>query len=213
MSRFYLSPELWEESIWELSGDEARHASKVLRMKDGDRCVVFDGKGRSCLVSISGNPTSHAVALKREGDITDSSAAAAITLVQSIPKGSNMDWIVQKAVEMGVSRIIPVITERTIVRLNEKEAIAKQLKWKRTALEACKQCGQNILPEIDVPRPFALAIGQSTSDISIVASLVPGVKPIRDVLEGARAGSVKNASLLVGPEGDLTDMEVQGSFI
>ena len=136
-----------------------------------------------------------------------SSDLAAITLVQSNPKGSNMDWIVQKAVEMGVSRIIPVITERTIVRLNEKEAVAKQLKWKRTALEACKQCGQNILPEIDVPRPFALAIGQSTSDMSIVAALVPGVKPIRDVLETARTEAVKNASLLVGPEGDLTNKE------
>lgn len=136
---------------------------------------------------------------------------ASVTLCQAIPKGANMDLIIQKAVELGVSAIVPLITDRTIVRLNAREAEAKRQKWQRIALEACKQCGQNTLPAVELPVPFAEWLGRGVPDgLNVIASLVPGVRPVRDVLEEARGRSVKKASLLVGPEGDFTEQETAG---
>ena len=106
------------------------------------------------------------------------------------------------------SAIVPLITDRTIVRLNAREAEAKRQKWQRIALEACKQCGQNTLPEVAAPVPFAEWLrGGIPEGLNIIASLAPGVRPVREVLETARSRSVRHASLLVGPEGDFTDRE------
>ncbi|MFR4417284.1 MAG: RsmE family RNA methyltransferase [Akkermansia sp.] len=131
-----------------------------------------------------------------------------LTLCQAVPKGANMDLIIQKSVELGVSAIVPLLTDRTIVRLNAREAEAKRQKWQRIALEACKQCGQNTLPKVALPVPFAEWLrGGIPEGLNIIASLAPGVRPVREVLEAARSRSVRHASLLVGPEGDFTDRE------
>ncbi|AYR33579.1 hypothetical protein CUC01_11095 [Akkermansia muciniphila] len=136
------------------------------------------------------------------------SPVAHLTLCQAVPKGANMDLIIQKSVELGVSAIVPLVTDRTIVRLNAREAEAKRQKWQRIALEACKQCGQNTLPEVALPVPFAEWLrGGIPEGLNIIASLAPGVRPVREVLETARSRSVRHASLLVGPEGDFTDRE------
>lgn len=208
MARFYLPADEWEKTVWELTGDEAHHATKVLRLKEGSTCIVFDGQGRAAEACIKGQPHASSVLLERGPDISEPTSMARITLFQSVPKGSNMDLIIQKAVELGVSHIVPLITDRTIVRLNAKEAKAKQQKWQRVALEACKQCGQNTLPIVEDPQTFAEGIKKKSVDgVHLIASLVDGVKPIRDVLESARNSSIKEASLLVGPEGDFTGQE------
>lgn len=99
-----------------------------------------------------------------------------------------MDLIIQKSVELGVSAIVPLLTDRTIVRLNAREAEAKRQKWQRIALEACKQCGQNTLPEVAAPVPFAEWLRRGAPEgLNVIASLVPGVRPVRDVLEEARS--------------------------
>ncbi len=117
-----------------------------------------------------------------------------------------MDLIIQKSVELGVSAIVPLLTDRTIVRLNAREAEAKRQKWQRIALEACKQCGQNTLPEVAAPVPFAEWLRRGAPEgLNVIASLVPGVRPVRDVLEEARPAPCGVPPLLVGPEGDFTD--------
>ena len=91
-----------------------------------------------------------------------------------------MDLIIQKSVELGVSAIVPLVTDRTIVRLNAREAEAKRQKWQRIALEARKQCGQNTLPEVALPVPFAEWLrGGIPEGLNIIASLAPGVRPVR----------------------------------
>lgn len=208
MARFYLPASEWSASVWELRGDEAHHAAKVLRLKQGDSCTVFDGCGRAAHAVVAEPPRSSGVLLTPGGECPPSPAVAHLTLCQSIPKGANMDLIIQKAVELGVSAIIPLITDRTIVRLNAREAEAKRQKWQRIALEACKQCGQNTLPEVAAPVSFSEWLHQGAPDgLNVIASLAPGVRPVRDVLEEARGRSVRKASLLVGPEGDFTDQE------
>lgn len=208
MARFYLPASEWSAPVWELRGDEAHHAAKVLRLKQGDSCTVFDGCGRAVHAVVTQPPRSSGVLLTPGAACPPSPAVAHLTLCQSIPKGSNMDLIIQKAVELGVSAIIPLMTDRTIVRLNAREAEAKRQKWQRIALEACKQCGQNTLPEVALPVPFAEWLRQGVPDgLNVIASLAPGVRPARDVLEEARSRYARKASLLVGPEGDFTDRE------
>ena len=208
MARFYLPASEWAAPSWELRGDEAHHAAKVLRLKQGDSCVVFDGCGRAAHAVVAEPPRSSGVLLAPGEECPPAPELAHLTLCQAVPKGANMDLIIQKSVELGVSAIVPLLTDRTIVRLNAREAEAKRQKWQRIALEACKQCGQNTLPEVTAPVPFAEWLRRGAPEgLNVIASLVPGVRPVRDVLEEARSRSVRSAALLVGPVGDFTDQE------
>lgn len=213
MARFYLPPEEWASSVWELRGDEAHHAARVLRVRQGDACVVFDGRGRAAHALVAAPPRNSSVLLTPGQECASPVSLAGITLCQAVPKGTNMDLIIQKAVELGVSAIVPLLTARTIVRLDAREAEAKRQKWERIALEACKQCGQNTLPVIRTPLSFTDWLAEGVSDgLHVIASLVPRVRPVRDVLEEGRRCGVKEASLLVGPEGDFTEQETQGAL-
>lgn len=216
MPRFFLSPEQWDAAQWELRGDEAKHCARVVRMKAGDDCVLFDGRGNAINAVIEWIEGSSLVRLIPGGMVSSSlDSLAAITLCQAIPKGSNMDWIIQKSVELGVSRIQPLLTGRTITRYTEKEAENKRSKWQRTALEACKQCGQNLVPVIELPQTFRSWIHNSLSglpELRVIASLAPGAVPARECLEAARKRGERSAAYLVGPEGDFTPEEISAAL-
>src|ERR1700720_2115640 len=159
MHRFYISPENWNPDVLSLSGSEAHHARDVLRMKRGDRAVLFNGRGREItaeIVDLSGDE----VHFRRLQETETPPFRCRITLGQAVPKGKNMDLIVQKAVEIGASEIAPLISERTIVDIDQKEATRKQAKWQQVAIEAAKQCGQNWLPQIDAPRKLKGSFAQ-----------------------------------------------------
>ncbi len=144
--RFYLSPHLWHTAL--LDEAEAHHAQRVLRLQRGAAITVFDGEGREASAVIE---TFHKKnASLRLGALQQTPRPTVeITLAQAIPKGRNMDLIIQKAVELGVTRIIPLVTDRTIVRCQDDET--KQERWQAIALEACKQCGQNWMPLVEAP--------------------------------------------------------------
>lgn len=205
MARFLLPPEHWETG--ELTGDEARHLTQVLRIKAGKDVVVFDGKGRRASAKVISANRDH-VALELGDSTTLPAPKPNITLVQAIPKGKNMDLIVQKAVELGVASIQPIVTHNTVVQPGE----GKSDKWRRTALEACKQCGQDTLPIIGEPMTFDawLKTSPQESELKIIASLAPGAKPMRDTLRDHP--STTSASLLIGPEGDFTQEETQSAI-
>jgi 16S rRNA (uracil1498-N3)-methyltransferase len=205
MSRFLLPPETWQAGT--LSGDEARHLSQVLRIKPGATVTVFDGHGRRAEAEVLTTSRDH-VSLKLGDPESPPPPMPAITLAQAIPKGKNMDLIVQKAVELGVSNIQPLVTRHTIVHPGE----GKSEKWRRNALEACKQCGQDTLPHIADPLPFERWIaGQTeTPGLKLIASLAPGARPLRDVLH-AHPGTTA-ATLLVGPEGDFSPEETSAAL-
>ena len=147
MPRFHLPPESWSSGL--LTGDEARHLTQVLRLRTGDAVTIFDGCGSSAPATILSTAKDQ-VSLKLGEATHTPPILPTITLAQAIPKQKNMDLIVQKAVELGVSAIQPLITRHTIVHPGENKAE----KWRRIALEACKQCGQNTLPTIHDPLPF-----------------------------------------------------------
>ncbi len=151
MHRFYIAPENWNPDSLILTGSEAHHARDVLRMKRGDKAVLFNGQGREITAEIV-ELARDGISLRRLHETETPPLRCRITLGQAIPKGKNMDLIVQKAVEIGAAEIAPIISERTIIELDAKEAEQKQMKWQQVAIEAAKQCGQNWLPRVHRPR-------------------------------------------------------------
>jgi len=206
MHRFLLPPEAWLSNP-ALTGDEARHLSHVLRAKPGDRITVFDGCGRRAEAEIL-TVTRDLVSLRLGESHSPPPPIPAITLAQAIPKGKNMDFIVQKAVELGVAHIQPLVTHHTIVQPGD----GKSGKWRRTALEACKQCGQDTLPVIADPMTFDawLTSQASTPGIKLIASLTPEACAIREVLRAHPATTA--ATLLIGPEGDFSSGETAAAL-
>ena len=189
----------------DIEGEEAKHALKVMRLRVGDVCEVFNGCGQARTAATSGS--SH-MTLAELTSLPAMPPVAGITLALAIPKGSNMDLIVQKAVEMGVQRIIPLITERTIVRIDAKEAAAKTTKWSRTVLEACKQCGVNTLPVVEQPQSYSAFLQRSNLPaLKLQCAIVPHARPMRELLEAARAAHQGECVLLIGPEGDFSPSE------
>jgi 16S rRNA (uracil1498-N3)-methyltransferase len=205
MARFHLPRESWQTGL--LTGDEARHLSQALRVKPGETVTVFDGCGCRAAAEVLTVSRDH-VSLMIGEAVSPAPPLPAITLAQAIPKGKNMDLIVQKAVELGVAAIQPLVTKNTIVHPGE----GKSDKWRRTALEACKQCGQDTLPQIADPLPFDrwLASPAEAPGLKIIASLAPGARLLRDVLHDHP--ETRAATLLVGPEGDFTAEETNAAL-
>lgn len=207
MHRCYLPAADFAAPTLTLEGEEAHHALRVMRLRAGDECEVFDGAGqaaRARIIAAGGG----SLTLGELRPLPAMPPVAGITLALAIPKGGNMDLIVQKAVELGVRRIVPLVSERTIVRLNAKEAAAKAAKWQRTALEACKQCGVNTLPVVEQPQSYASFLKrEDIPKLRLVCAILPESRPMREVLESARAAGQDDAVLLIGPEGDFSPAE------
>ena len=207
MARFYLPPGSWQENP-ALTGDEARHASQVLRLKTGDEVTVFDGIGRRACAEIR-SISRDRVVLELGEFLQSPPPLPAITLAQAIPKGKNMDLIVQKSAELGIAAIQPLVTRFTVVQPGE----GKSEKWRRNALEACKQCGQDTLPEIAEPIAFDRWIQKQagTPGLKIIASLTSGAVSLRKILKDHP--STTRATLLVGPEGDFSPAETAAALV
>src|SRR6266446_9782243 len=151
MHRFYIPLENWNPDALVLRQSEAHHARDVLRMKRGDKAILFNGEGREITAEVIELHRDE-IRLRKLHETETPPFRCRITLAQAIPKGKSMDLIVQKAVEIGAAEIAPLISERTIVHLEAKEAAQKQAKWQQVAIEAAKQCGQNWLPTVQLPK-------------------------------------------------------------
>jgi len=195
MHRFYIAPNEWNPDALLLSEAEAHHARNVLRLQPGAKAVLFNGRGCEVTAEIVSSD-SGGVALRKIHQNTTSPLRCRITLGQAIPKGKNMDLIVQKAVELGAAEIVPIISDRTIVRLDEKEAAQKQAKWQTIAIEAAKQSGQNWLPEVQTPRTLTQFF--SASPIAAVYDRRGEVPPVAAVYD--RRGEVRTRELSVHRE-------------
>jgi len=199
MHRFYL-PNLQQPVF---SAEEAHHALHVLRLKVGDMLNVFDGRGHEAQCSIT-EISKDAVRLKTLTQSSTPALPCRITLAQAIPKKS-MDLIVQKATELGVASIVPLVSERSVVKLDEDSKRIER--WREIALEACKQCGNNWLPEIQPPRKTRDFLNSpGPFDLKLIASLQPDSKLLKAIL--GDAATPKSVLILVGPEGDFTPAEL-----
>ena len=204
MDRFWIPPEGWHEPF-SLHGEEARHCSRVMRKREGDWIEGFNGDGgwaRGPITSVNRNSIDVAVA---ESGISQT-LRPRIEIAVGIPKGKGIDLIVQKAVELGVSAIHPILSEQGMVKIPPSYFPKKKEKWERIALEACKQCGQNILPKISAPENLATYLSRSDHpSTKLVGALLPETKPMKAIL--SKIAEPDSVILLVGPEGDFSPNE------
>jgi 16S rRNA (uracil1498-N3)-methyltransferase len=211
MHRFYIAPENWQPDALSLTGSEAHHCRNVLRLEPADKVVVFNGQGREITAEILPDDGAE-IQLRKLHDAQTPPLRCRITLGQAIPKGKNMDLIVQKAVEIGAAEIAPILSDRTIVRLDEESAASKQAKWQTVAIEAAKQCGQNWLPQVRTPQPLAQFFHDHRGfDLQLIGSLQSDAVHLKKILEqfSAEHGDrPTNVLMLVGPEGDFTPAEL-----
>src|SRR5437899_9091749 len=150
MHRFYLPPAEARKSPLTLGRSEAHHALHVLRLRQGDRATVLDGAGGEylCLVQTAKKDCVELSLLEKK---EHPKPQWQITLLEAIPKGKLIETIIQKATELGVSRVVPLLSERVVVKLDEKEAQKKAAAWQAVAIEAIKQCGAPFLTQIWAP--------------------------------------------------------------
>jgi 16S rRNA (uracil1498-N3)-methyltransferase len=211
MHRFYIPPEQWQPDALVLTAAEAHHARNVLRLERSAKVVVFNGLGREITAEIVSSEGVQ-IRLRKLSATETPPLRCRITLGQAIPKGKNMDLIVQKAVEIGAAEIAPLLSDRTVVRLDEESAASKQTKWQTVAIEAAKQCGQNWLPEVQPPKTLAQFFADHRRfDLQLIGSLQSDAMHLKKILaEYSREHGDRPASvlMLVGPEGDFTPAEL-----
>jgi 16S rRNA (uracil1498-N3)-methyltransferase len=213
MHRFYIAPETWNSVAPMLSGSEAHHAREVLRMKAGEKLVLFNGQGHEITAEIV-DLTGTDIRLRKLHEAETKPLQCRIVLGQAIPKGKNMELIVQKAVEIGAAEIAPIISDRSIVQVDSERATQKQSKWRQIAIEAAKQSGQNWLPRVHTPRKltelFSMA-SEESFDLRLIGSLQPDAQHLKKILaDYSREHELlpRSVLMLIGPEGDFTPAEL-----
>ncbi len=207
MPRFHAPPGDWVSDGVALRSEEARHALRVLRLRAGDACEVFDGAGR-CVTGRVGRAEGTCLRVDFDGPVrVEESPVRELVLVSAVAKGRTMDWILEKATELSVSRIVAVVTDRTVVRLDAGGCAEKETRWRRDLIEACKQCGRNRLPDLRVVRGIGEAL-RITADcgLRVFGALDDRSRRIRDVVEQGVLGHGAVA-VFIGPEGDFTAEE------
>jgi 16S rRNA (uracil1498-N3)-methyltransferase len=195
----------------ELDTADSHHCSDVLRLSTGERVVIFDGQGNEASAELAEVSRKHTRLMIGKPTLT-ARPRCSITLAQAVPKARNMDLIIQKAVELGASAVIPILSERTVVRLEDAgDATRKQERWQSIAVEACKQCGQNWTPDIGLPRTTKEFLASPPkADLILIASLQPDSRTVKEVLSAysAAKGTLPSSVIvMVGPEGDFTPAE------
>jgi 16S rRNA (uracil1498-N3)-methyltransferase len=208
MPRFFIDENNISEQHIYIRGDEARHIRNVLRMKPGDSIILCDGRGMDYISVIEGFEEGMVAALIKETKSSCSEPPIEVTLYQGLPKSDKMDFIIQKSVELGVCRIIPVITERTVVRFKDKKDMEKKKeRWQRISHEAAKQCGRGIIPEVSFPVSYDDAV-ESARGAGL--ALIPYEKCMDSSLKECLHGSEeRSAAVFIGPEGGFSDNEIK----
>lgn len=187
-----------------LDGEAARHIGKSLRMRVGDMLTLTNGDGNDYGCQIE-EITKDTVTLKVcYKQASNSEPSCKVTIYQSVPKGSKMEDIIQKCVELGVTKIVPTLTKRCVSRPDEKGAGKKNVRYQKIALEAAQQSGRGIVPEIATQVTLKQALAQDNSDVKIVFYEGGGEK-----LKSLINPDVKSVSIYIGPEGGFEESEVE----
>lgn len=185
-----------------LEGDAANHISRVLRLAPGEAVSVFDGAGGEYAARIESVGKGKVTLLVGERDDRDRESPLTLVLAQGVSRGERMDWVVQKATELGVSRLIPVLTERSVVRLDPQQALGKQRHWQGVAVAACEQSGRGRVPEVALPVGLTQWLrGLSPGGLRLLLS--PEGATSLEGLQGPQGA----LTVLIGPEGGLTEQE------
>ena len=208
MARFYCPLPLVSGQVVDLPPTAARHV-QVLRMQPGHALTLFNGQGGEFSAEVQHMGRSDVRVVVGEHRDVECEASVQVHLAVGMPANERMDWLVEKATELGAHRITPLMTERSVVRLTGERAEKKQAHWQAVAASASEQCGRNRVPVIDMPERLDAWLARQTAQTDVVhgvLSLHASTQPLNALRDGA-TGSAKSWVLLNGPEGGLTDAE------
>lgn len=207
MQRYFLDADAFSGDQVRFSGDELHHISRVMRYTAGDRVIACNGVGQALIVEFTQVNKDEATARVVEELTENRELPVEITLAQGLAKGEKMDMIVQKATEMGATRIIPFTSSRTIVKLNDKKESNRIVRWQKIAKEAAEQAHRNLVPEISevITYKELLKVGQDY-DLALIAYEQEQQQKLSDHLNNHSTGS--KILVVIGPEGGFSEEEV-----
>lgn len=202
-TRIFQAVPLNEHAIIRLDENASHHLARVLRATMGDSIFLFNGNGNEYAAVIK-----HIDKKSVEVEITNeklcrNESPIAISLAQGIARGEKMDFIVQKAVELGVNQIFPLVTERCNVKLKGEREDKRLQHWQSVAISASEQCGRCLIPEVHAPRKLETWLSQIKADICFVLS-----PHVENTLSLRKTTVVSSVALLIGPEGGLSEHEI-----
>lgn len=202
MSRFFVAPFAGDTAV--LTGQDAHHIARVLRMRVGEDLLLCDGSGTDygCRITALTEGEVQVQVLYRTP--TESEPTVSVTLYQGLPKSEKMDFIVQKCVEIGITRIVPVGMARSIVRLTAAEGAKKQIRWQKIAASAAEQSGRGVVPEVAEPIGFQQMLAAVRQE-NTVTFYEGGGRPLSELV----TAETRAVSLVIGPEGGFELAEIE----
>lgn len=212
MYRFFVDKSAVNDDIVTITGSDVNHIKNVLRMRQGEEILISDGEDREYVCTIDELSADEVVARIIDINGTARELPIKVHLYQGLPKGDKMETVIQKMIELGAYRIIPVSTKRCVMKLDEKKADKKIVRWNAIAESAAKQSKRGIIPEVTMPMTFKQALVDA-ADMEVV--MIPyenaeNMNYTREVVNSIKSGD--NVAIFIGPEGGFADEEVQAAI-
>lgn len=205
----FAAPEELQQEFCTLSAESSHHLARVLRVQVGQPVSVFDGQGYGADAEVDSVSKSHVV-LRIIDRGRRKPHRVSITLIQSLPKGAKLDLILQKAVELGCSEIVPLQVRNSMVKLKANDADGKRERWEKIMLNAAEQCGTCWLPGVTSVHTVSQLLPKLAQyDLTLIGALDETTRPLKTVLCEASERGIKSVAVLIGPEGDFTPEEMQ----
>jgi 16S rRNA (uracil1498-N3)-methyltransferase len=208
LTRVYVDAPLASGAQITLAGNAASHVTRVLRLRVGQTLTLFNGLGGEYLATIDRAHGGEVTVSVGEHGAIERESPFPLTLAQGVSRGERMDLVVQKATELGVTRLVPLLTERSVVRLDAQQADRKFNHWRAVAIAACEQCGRNRLPNVALPTQLREFLRQPAAARGTQLLLSPEATQRIEDVPRPEAG----ATVLIGPEGGLADEEQQDAL-
>ena len=207
MAIFYVPQPRIEKGMLKVEGEEVKHIKKVLRLRAGDEVAVFDGLGREFEGTIVEEGLSSVVIRVQNVLSSKRDSPVEVTLAQSLLKGEKMDYLIQKATELGVKDVIPFLSSRSVPLLDKLGKLKRQHRWEKIAIEASKQCGRGVVPKIESLQDYSdMLRTASPNTLRLILWEREGTK-LKQIFE--RSKERKKVFFIIGPEGGFSQEEVE----
>lgn len=208
-TRLYIDGRYGTGSELQLDADRSRYLTRVLRLRSGDSLLVFNGGGGEFSATMLNAGKNSATLRIDEQTVAQTESKLRVHLVQGVSRGERMDFVVQKATELGIKRITPVLTEYGVVKLDSGRAEKRRDHWQKVAASACEQCGRVRLPLVEAPVTLKEWFGSAPANVDAQLILKPGAAmPL-----AAIAAPPTKVCLLIGPEGGFSDNEYEDAEV
>jgi 16S rRNA (uracil1498-N3)-methyltransferase len=207
MARFYVPQPRIEKGMLKVEGEEVKHIRKVLRLRAGDEIALFDGLGKEFEGMIVEEGLSSVIIKIQKVYSSKRDSPLEVTLAQSLLKGEKMDYLIQKATELGIQEIIPFLSSRSVPLLEKSGKLKRHHRWERIAVEASKQCGRSVVPKIESLQDYSEILRRTSPNTLLLILWEREGTRLKEILE--RSEERKKIFFVIGPEGGFSQKEVE----